>query len=1086
MESWRNRSSLRRGADLPDTEVVSVSKITRPLLTGSISRKRLFRLLDGGRKRPAVWVSGPPGSGKTTLVAGYVEERALPCLWYEIDEGDADPATFFHYLGLAARRAAPRHRTPLPVLTAERFPSISFFAREYFETLLLRLKSPSVLVFDNYHRIPAESPLHEAIRDFSGSLPKGMNVILVGRCDPPSVFARLRAGGLMATIGWESLRLTPGETEGIARHRLKGMRIPESARILHARADGWAAGLVLLLETHAGGNLPPGSSGRRTPEEVFDYFAGEVFGRLDEPTRNFLVRTSFLPWMTVPLAERLAGENRARRILASLCRGNLFTAKHSAPEPVYRYHPLFREYLQGVAEDALHPREIALLRKAAAEILEEAGQIEEAASLMREMGDWKGLVRAVRKRAASFIAQGRVRGLLDWFSAIPTERIRDDPWLLYWLGACRLPFDPSEGRRRFEEAFRLFEEKGDARGVFLAWAGIVDAIVYGPEGLKPLDPWFAELERLTERSARFPSGEIQARVMCAMIKGLALRRPPSVDMEAWVERANAVCRTVQPVSVRIELLTNLAYCHYHGGDFLRTVLTLDSLKKLVKGEGVPPLARLTAGWVEAAHANMTARYGRCLRVVSEGLELARSSGVHLMDYMLSGHGAIAALHVGDMRGARIFLRKMASTLSTAKPWEACFFHFVAGWEALNRGDVPRAALHAEQSLATSREVGNPWSVALAHLQRAFAIQASGDRSGSERHLAEARRIGERCGMRFMRFACLLAGAYFRLERGKEEGVTESLEKGLAIGREKGYASLFLWHPRFAQKVAGEALEAGIEPGYVETFIRLNFLTPDGALADNERWPWPLKVVTLGRFDILKDGKPVRSTRKVQQKPLLLLKALIALGGRDVPEGRLNDILWPEADGDLAHQSFATTLRRLRKLLGEPGFVRHREGRLTLDSRTCWVDIWAFARMLQRIDVAERGEDPGLGRRDHARLLEKAVAMYEGPFLAGETQPWVVSIRERMRGKFLRCVGGLGRLRERSGEWEKAASCYRRGLEVDDVAEDLYLRLMACYKALGRTAEAVAVYERCRRTLSTVLGVKPSAETEALRRSLHSV
>ena len=52
-------------------------------------------------------------------------------------------------------------------------------------------------------------------------------------------------------------------------------------------------------------------------------------------------------------------------------------------------------------------------------------------------------------------------------------------------------------------------------------------------------------------------------------------------------------------------------------------------------------------------------------------------------------------------------RRDTSTLVAAKPWEACFFHFVAGWEALQRGDLPKAALHAEQSLALGKEVGIP-------------------------------------------------------------------------------------------------------------------------------------------------------------------------------------------------------------------------------------------------------------------------------------------------------------------------------------------------------------------------------------------
>ena len=65
----------------------------------------------------------------------------------------------------------------------------------------------------------------------------------------------------------------------------------------------------------------------------------------------------------------------------------------------------------------------------------------------------------------------------------------------------------------------------------------------------------------------------------------------------------------------------------------------------------------------------------------------------------------------------------------------------------------------------------------------------------------------------------------------------------------------------------------------------------------EEWPYPIKIYTLGRFEIIRDDEPLHFSGKEQKKPLELLKALIAFGGRDVPEERLTDALWPDADGD---------------------------------------------------------------------------------------------------------------------------------------------------------------------------------------------
>ena len=90
------------------------------------------------------------------------------------------------------------------------------------------------------------------------------------------------------------------------------------------------------------------------------------------------------------------------------------------------------------------------------------------------------------------------------------------------------------------------------------------------------------------------------------------------------------------------------------------------------------------------------------------------------------------------------------------------------------------------------------------------------------------------------------------------------------------------------------------------------------------WPWPTKIFTLGRFEILIEDKPIDATR-LQKKPLILLKALIALGGEGVGEETLSELLWPDAEGDAAYTSFRTTLFRLRRSLGSDAILCTKAG-----------------------------------------------------------------------------------------------------------------------------------------------------------------
>ena len=170
------------------TQKKHINKINRPKISAVFQRKRLFQLLDGCRTHPVTWVSSPAGAGKTTLVASYLESRDLPSIWYQIDQRDADPATFFYYMGMAIKQASPRKRKPLPLLTPEYMLGLDTFALRYFEMVYEHLSPPMVLVIDNYQIIPPDSILHQLILNGLSIIPEGLTAIIIGHRDPNRVF----------------------------------------------------------------------------------------------------------------------------------------------------------------------------------------------------------------------------------------------------------------------------------------------------------------------------------------------------------------------------------------------------------------------------------------------------------------------------------------------------------------------------------------------------------------------------------------------------------------------------------------------------------------------------------------------------------------------------------------------------------------------------------------------------------------------------------------------------------------------------------------------------------------------------------
>jgi LuxR family maltose regulon positive regulatory protein len=248
--------------------------------------------------------------------------------------------------------------------------------------------------------------------------------------------------------------------------------------------------------------------------------------------------------------------------------------------------------------------------------------------------------------------------------------------------------------------------------------------------------------------------------------------------------------------------------------------------------------------------------------------------------------------------------------------------------------------------------------------------------------------------------------------------------------------------------------------------------------------WPVRIFTLGRFNLLYHDQPLDYGRKVPHRPLVFLKTLIALGGRDISASSIASALWPEADGDNAQRSFDTTLYRLRKMLDDDRILILRDGKVSLDSRFCWVDVWSFERLLGTMQRIRNKDTTGRDAYELDQLMQRVLTLYQDHFLAREeATAWSVSIRERLRSKFIYSLLDIGRYWELHGFWDKAIQCYQKGLAVDDLVEVLYQRLMLCTLQAHRISEGMAAYRRCRQILSIVLGLQPEPETESIYRSL---
>jgi ATP/maltotriose-dependent transcriptional regulator MalT/DNA-binding SARP family transcriptional activator len=1048
-----------------------------------LHRTRLFRRLDDARGSPIIWIVGPPGIGKTTLVASYLQTRKVRPLWYQVDERDADIATLFHYLSVACQQIAPRYRELLPNLTPEYLLGLPVFTRRFFEALYGRLRPPTVVVLDNYQDVPPTSQFHEIMEAGLAEVPQGLSVIIMSRAAPPPSLARLQAARTMEVLEEEELRLREKEAAAIVqlltKHRGYRLSVSQVTR-LHHRTNGWVAGLVLLLAQRKNGNREHESEVHHTPELVFDYLAKEVMKGLKPEVQEFLLKTAVFPSMTAAMADRLTSMTSAEDVLAELVKARLFVEERRQPQRVYQFHPLFRDCLLFLAQTRYSREQLADIRGAAAQVLEDAGRIEEAIQLFQQTGQTAEQVRLILTAAPGLLAQGRAKTVEGWIRSLPSHVVDQMPWLLFWLGSARFPFDPAEAQQCFERAFQSFQAQHDFAGTLLAWSGVVESILFSWHDFRRLDPWIDLIPIVFPPDHSSVQPDIEVRVVCSIFTALLWRRTHPPLIEPWTERMWALLRASSEVNQIALISFSLTTYYTWMGDMPKASSCIALGKELLRSRPLPPLAHIHFNLAESYIALFTGDIELANRLVMEGKKIRQDSGVAILDAPLLGMEIYIQLAKGDVAAAEKVLEDMQIPLMGTV--QASFYAYQAGAAAIWKGDVVRALEHIHSALQMVVSVGWPWLEAACWLASAQLWHEAGDRDEAVRRLDSAKILCNGIRSKALEFALSITEAKFAFdERREQEGLT-CLKRAFAIGRALNLIDQPWLRPTVMAQLCMKALEAGLERDYVHRLVRKRRLVPDPPPVSIDGWPWTVTITTLGTFRLTVDDEPVVSTGKAQRRPLAFLKALIAHGGEDIVEGQITDALWPDAEGDMGHQACATTLHRLRRLLGHDRVVQLKEGKFSLHPSLTWVDAWSFERLVTAAEHVKPIED-------HVRstaLYEQAFALYQGCFLAEEPdESWATATRDRLRHTYIRLVRRLLHEEEHQGRQDQGISYLQQALRIEPLVEEFYQLLMSRLYDIGQCAEALAVYDQCRAVLAAALHETPSQETESIRRTLMS-
>ena len=1005
----------------------SINKIT-PLVTDNVLlRERLYSIFDQPQSASSFWISGPGGSGKSTLIASYLRDRNIPCLWYQIDSFDGDLSNFFYYLSLAAAPLIDSDEQPLPLLTPEYLLNVDTYISHYFETLFQRLTSKCWIVLDNFQDAPDGSQLQQIVIRAIDMLPRQLTIAIASRNDPPPAMARLRANRALVNMDARQIAFTREESDQLIKLQGHQLTKQESEKIFQL-SRGWVAGTILLLlhsKKHA--CFRPLLLDA-TPEIIFDYFASEILEKVDPTLRQFLLKTALLPHMTIEMANRLTGL-QADKILNDLSRRNYFLEKRYLSTPSFQYHPLFHAYLLSKVKVAFNQEILKKLCASAAEILIKNDLIKEGVDLYIQAEEYESLVDIILGQAPVLTSQGRHQMLTSWINRLPAEYSEKNPWLLFWKGISLLAGNPVQGQKLCMESYKLFQRDNDFKGQIISWSMVVELYLLLRGNFSPLDHWIAEGERLSKLLPEQMDSSIFGRFASSILIALLLRKPDHPDINKWQERCEELLEECNDDQIVLSLAGNLSLSYHWFGQEAQAKGLLSTLKPLTDSTRVLPVIRIDSSAMISWLLLAIGDWQGCRQYVQEGLALSKKTGIHVYDFLLLCSEIYHQLMTGNLLLAERFLADIKNNRMAHATWDNGHYHFLIAWLTMLKGTLDRSNIHIERCLKVTINCGNPFTIAISILLKTQILLAGDEVSKAKNVLAELLENKVKHGSKHINFVTNLVRADCACCENREDKALKYLTAALALAKQNGIIIPSTFNHQRLSKLYAKALTTGIYTETIFKFIKLIRLPPPSSAMKYEKWPWPVQIYRLGTAEIKRYGDPLVFSAKIPKKPLELLDFLICSPIEKNSREKISDNLWPDADGDRAIQNFNITLHRLRKILGQDVAVVMENGRLSLNRELCWVDSWYFEEQVQLAKIIVDGKE---------EIIQKALSLYGGPFITtyGYNQE-IKRYSEKLKNKWINLVDELAQKMADTNRHKQALKLLERSLTLDNTVESLY-------------------------------------------------
>lgn len=1101
--------------------LANTARVTPPQPRANwIARQRAMQALYAALDCRLVLVVGGAGYGKTGLLAQFTAASDFDIAWLTLDSADEDVQSFGEAVVAAFGRCfAGFGEETLRLLRAEADVERNTLlpARALAREIEQRISRPTCLILDDFHLVEQSAAVHRFMDNLIAELPDDCHVVICSRSLPQ----QLQLGVLLSqqqvkAIGQSVLRLDAEETRsligslrGVAPGAVADADVDRTLR----ETEGWLVGVLLTSQMEQLRDAELGLDAVSATSVLNDYLLARVLRQLPQPLQQFLLRSSALESISPRFCEQELGWQNTREHIREIERRNLFIYKltpaqndrpdhadgegsngaAAAAEGVYRYHPLFREFLMRRLREDDWPSFADIQRRAGLAYARN-GDIDLALRHLFAAG-WKDeIARLLEDNAAALLQRGHHRRLLGWLQQLDAidpaiRRSRHILLQIELIASLNLGWDATAGR-----------------------------------ALDALEALFTEQEDFARRDA------------ISIYRGLLSYRSGQYERALACSRAVTHSRFAQQTLTRVEALRISGLAQLELGALDEALSALNDAEQLTHGLG-------RAAWRQLAlvkHAKSFAldAAGACpqaLLAAVEATRLARELDDPAQLALFTSRLACLLLFDGQAD-------KALYTASTALELAEGTASGVIRAESLNslamvcgaQGELGKALDMSRAALEIARQVSRQESGAretlfgalMEHCRLLAALAQDESRPADQTRdalladaLAAAREAAalaeETQSVRWRMQAYARIGA-LQVAQGEPKLALATLEHAESLRgdiRDNYAGVIHLWRAIATEMIEGRAT-AKVRQAFEQVSADIHrrgqtwFIQAEGnqavmacrrRIGQPARPSQPRQIEAAGapshiakpQISVVEREFCIRAFGPGQiwrGRELISQSAwqwnipremfFYMLTAQQATREQIGLEFWPDASTSTLQNSFHSAKFAIRKALGKPGII-YKDGLYLINPDLDYIyDVDEFRRWIAAADMSA----PALALSH----LTNAASLYHNDFLTDSGYEWAATTRRHLREQFMACCVNLGacalQLSPAEHDLTAALNAMERALSLDPLREDIARLVILLNGRLGNRSAAIAVYRRLEETLRKELGVMPEPATEAAFRA----